>query len=151
MKKVIVGILALIFVVGFGKLHEADCPYCKLKLVQNTDTQDNEVVLKYGNKKIEYRCVYCVIKDQKRYKGDLIVYSPSEKVGEPVVLKRTEGKWIAPEGTLFLNQFKNHADCSKLSRTFSSRAAFDAYVSANKVENAKALTIEQFIVEVNKQ
>ena len=68
--------------------HEGECPYCKMPLVQNTKEQDNEVVVKFGNKRIEYRCIYCVIKDQKRYKSDLIVYAPSEKVGEPVVHNR---------------------------------------------------------------
>lgn len=130
--------------------HEGDCPYCRLKLVQNTVDQDNEVVLKAGNKRIEYRCMYCVIKDQKRYKGDLVVYAPSEKVGEPVVLKRTEGKWTAPEGTVFLNTFKLHADCASLSRAFSNKEAFDAYVKKHSVVNAKALTLAQFVEAVAK-
>lgn len=130
--------------------HEGDCPYCKLKLVQNTKEQDNEVVLKTGNKRIEYRCMYCVIKDQGRYKGDLVVYAPSEKVGEPVVLKRTDGKWIAPEGAVFLNTFKKHVDCSALSRAFSSKAAFDAYVAKHKVEGAKGLTFAEFAEAVTK-
>jgi hypothetical protein len=39
--------------------HEGDCPFCKLRLVQNTKDADNEVVVKFGAKRIEYRCVYC--------------------------------------------------------------------------------------------
>ncbi len=130
--------------------HEADCPYCKLKVVQNTKTQDNEVVVKVGNKRIEYRCIYCVIKDQKRYKGDLVVYTPSEKVGEPVVLKRIDGKWTGPEGAVFLNTFKKHAQCAELSRAFSSAAALDKYVKENKVTDAKALSLAEFITLVTK-
>lgn len=148
--------LALFAVIGtlglapIASAHEGDCPYCKMKLVQNTKEQDNEVVLKMGNKRIEYRCMYCVIKDQGRYKGDLVVYAPSEKVGEPVVLKRTGGKWAAPEGAVFLNTFKKHADCAALSRAFSSKAAFDAYVAKHKVEGAKALTFAEFAEAVTK-
>ncbi len=130
--------------------HEGDCPYCKLKLVQNTKEQDNEVVLKTGNKRIEYRCMYCVIKDQNRYKGDLVVYAPSEKVGEPVVLKRTGGKWTAPEGAVFLNTFKKHVDCAELSRAFSSKTAFNVYVAKHKIEGAKALTFAEFEEAVTK-
>jgi hypothetical protein len=130
--------------VPIASAHEGDCPYCKMKLVQNTKEQDNEVVLKMGNKRIEYRCMYCVIKDQGRYKGDLVVYAPSEKVGEPVVLKRTGGKWTAPDGAVFLNTFKKHADCAALSRAFSNKAAFDAYVAKHRVEGAKALTFAEF-------
>ena len=128
---------------SIASAHDADCPYCKLKLVQSTKEQDNEVVLKVGNKRIEYRCMYCVIKDQNHYKGDLIVYAPSEKKGEPVILKRTGGKWTAPEGTVFINAFKKHADCSLLSRAFSNKAGFDAYVKGHSITDAKALTLAE--------
>lgn len=135
---------------SFALSHEGDCPYCKMALVQNTKDQDNEVVVKFGNKRIEYRCVYCVFKDQKRYKSDLIVYAPSEKVGEPVVLKRTEGKWSAPEGAVFLNTFKKHSDCAELSRAFSSKAAFEKYVADKKILDAKPLSLTEFIELVMK-
>ncbi len=149
--------LALLAVIGgtlgtssMAMAHESDCPYCKLKLVQNTKDMDNEVVVKTGNKRIEYRCMYCVIKDQKRYKGDLVVYAPSEKKGEPIVIKRTDGKWSAPEGTAFLNSFKKHADCSALSRAFTSKAALDKYASANGHTDVKAMTWAEFAEAVNK-
>ncbi len=146
-------LLAVLGTVGLSSMamaHEGFCPYCKLKLIQNTKEQDNEVVLKTGNKRIEYRCMYCVIKDQGRYKSDLVVYAPSEKVGEPVVLKRTAGKWTAPEGAVFLNTFKKHADCSALSRAFSTKSAFDAYVAKHKIDGAKALTLAEFAEAVAK-
>lgn len=149
----LLALLAVISMVGMSSMamaHEGDCPYCKLKLVQNTKDQDNEVVLKVGNKRIEYRCLYCVIKDQKRYKGDLVVYAPSEKKGEPIILKRTAGKWTAPEGTVFMNSFKKHADCSALSRAFSSKAALNKYASANGHTGVKALTLAEFIEAVAK-
>lgn len=150
MKKLLTIVVLAVGFVFSAAAHEADCPFCKLKLVQNTKEQDNEVVLKMGNKRIEYRCITCVIKDQGRYKGDLIVYAPSEKVGEPVVLKRTAGKWSAPEGAVFLNSFKKHIDCAALSRAFSSREAFDAYVKAKGQPDAKALTLEEFIASTAK-
>lgn len=131
--------------------HEGDCPYCKLKLVQNTKDEDNEVVVKFGNKRIEYRCVYCVVADQAKLKGDLIVYAPSDKAGSPVILKRTNGTWSAPEGTLFLNTFKRHKTCAAESRTFSSKANFDKYVKAKSIEGAKALTLTEFLAEAAKK
>ncbi len=146
-------LLAVLGTVGMSTMasaHDGDCPYCKLKLVQNTKEQDNEVVLKMGNKRIEYRCVYCVFKDQKRYKGDLVVYAPSEKVGEPVILKRTAGVRTAPEGAVFLNTFKSHTDCSDLSRAFSSKAALDAHAKKHSVKDVKALTLTEIIEVVNK-
>ena len=145
----------LLIACSFGSVasstaHEGDCPYCKLKLVQNTKDQDNEVVVKFGNKRIEYRCVFCVIKDQARYKSDLVVYAPGEKIGEPVVMKRTDGKWTAPDGAVFLDTFKKHADCCAQARAFAKRDGFDAYVDKNKVPDAKPLTLDQFIDKVNK-
>lgn len=135
---------------SMASAHEGECPYCKMKLVQNTKDQDNEVVVKFGNKRIEYRCIYCVVKDAGRYKSDLVVYAPSEKVGEPVVLKRTEGKWSAPAGTVFLNTFKKHADCAEQARAFSTKDAFDKYVTGHKIEGAKAFTLDEYIAFVTK-
>lgn len=154
--KIISKSLALLAIIGtlgiapMAMAHETPCPYCKMKVVQNTKEMDNEVVLKVGNKRIEYRCVYCVIKDQKKYSGDLIVYAPSEKKGEPIILKRTGGKWTAPEGTVFLNGFTKHADCAALSRAFTSKAALDKYAASHKVADAKALTLAKFLEEVSK-
>ncbi len=126
--------------------HEGKCPLCKLDLVQNTDSLDYEVVVKVGNKKIEYRCIYCVFGDQKRYKTDLVVYAPSEKPGEPVVLKRTAGVWSAPDSTVFLNSFAKHKTCATESRTFSSQHAFDRYVAKRAITDAVALTLDEMLV-----
>ena len=46
--------------------HEVPCPLCGLKVVQATKAQDNEVVLRFGKKRIEYRCVYCALADAKK-------------------------------------------------------------------------------------
>jgi hypothetical protein len=151
--KNLLNILVVVTTIGIAAsspAHEGDCPYCKLKLLQNTKDQDNEVVVKFGNKRIEYRCVYCVFKDQGRYKSDLAVYAPSEKVGEPVVLKRTGGKWTAPEGSVFLNTFTKHASCAELSRAFSTKEAFATYAKKRGAETAKPLSLDEFIAVVTK-
>jgi hypothetical protein len=135
----------ILSLVAFAFAHEGDCPYCKLPLIQNTETADNEVVVKFGNKRIEYRCVSCVIKDQARYKMDLVVYAPSEKVGEPVVLKRTAGKWSAPEKAVFLYEVTKHAECATLARAFSSKDAFAVYVAKTPKPDAKPLTLDEFV------
>lgn len=142
--------LLLLSLTSAVSAHDGDCPYCKLPRVQNTKDQDNEVVLKFGNKRIEYRCLFCVIKDQGRYKGDLVVYAPSEKIGEPVILKRVEGKWSAPEEAVFMNSFAKHADCAALSRAFINREGFDAYAAKHEIKDAKPLTLAEFLEAVNK-
>ena len=152
------GILAALLVgltmVAFSPMafsHEADCPFCKLKLVQNTDKMDNEVVLMYGNKRIEYRCVYCVFADAGRYKGDLTVQAPSEKKGAPITLKRTAGVWSAPDSTVFLSSFKRHKTCAAESRAFTSRAALETYAKANSIADVKVLTLAEELAHVAKK
>ena len=146
-------LLAVLGTVGMTSIalaHDADCPYCKLKLKQATKAMDYEVVVKVGNKRVEYRCAYCAIADSKRFKSDLVVYMPSEKKGEPVIVKRKDGVWSAPEGTVFLNGFKKHADCADLSRAFTSKAAMAKYSTAMSVEDPKALDVDAFVKLVTK-
>src|SRR5215207_7483853 len=74
--------------------HETKCPYCRLDVVQDTADQDNEVPLKYGRKRIEYRCVFCALAQAKtEYKGDVTILAPSEIKGKPVVITRANGQW----------------------------------------------------------
>ena len=136
--------------------HDVPCPLCGLKVVQGTKTQDNEVVLRYGKKKIEYRCIYCVFADAKKYDGDLTVYAPSETKDKPVLLRREAGKWravkdvdgkLVPEdGVVFLNAFVSHKDCAALSRAFHTKAGFDAYKA--KAKDAQPLTLEAMLDKV---
>jgi hypothetical protein len=151
---------ALLAVSAFAAAHEVPCPFCGLKVVQATKTQDNEVVLRYGKKKIEYRCVYCALADANKYDGDLIVYAPSETKGQPVLLQRTAGKWsvvkeadgklVPEEGIVFVNEFKSHPQCASLSRAFHTKAGFDKYVAENKVKEAKALTLDEIVQAAGK-
>ncbi|RYG26108.1 hypothetical protein EON82_04560 [bacterium] len=152
--------LLLVVVPFVASAHDVPCPVCGLKVVQATKSLDNEVVLRYGRKKIEYRCVYCALADAKKYDGDLIVYAPSETKGKPVLLQRAAGKWstvkeadgklVPEEGVVFINDFKSHAKCAALSRAFHSKEALDKYVAENKVENAKALTLDEIVAVVSK-
>ena len=152
-------LIALLLLVGAAVpaalAHDVPCPLCGLRLVQATEDRDNEVVLRYGRKKIEYRCVYCALADAKKYDGDLIVYAPSETKGQPVLLQRTGGKWqtvkeeggkLVPEqGVVFLNAFESHKECAALSRAFHSQAGFDAY--RPKARNAKPLGLDAMLAK----
>lgn len=149
-------VLALLALAGGAWAHEVPCPLCGLKVVQSTKDQDNEVVLRYGKKKIEYRCVYCVLVDAAKYEGDLYVYAPSETKGKPIILLRTEGKWAAvkdvdgklvpEEGVVFLNDFSDHGKCALRSRAFRSKEALEKYA-----KGAKALTLEEMLEVVKKR
>lgn len=129
--------------------HEAKCPYCKLDVPQDTDQQDNEVALKYGRKRIEYRCVFCALAQAKsEYKGDVTILAPSDVKGKPVVITRKDDKWsISPEAAVFVGEKVNHRQCNTGYRAFSTRAGFDAWVKKNQslLGDAKPLTLTQMV------
>lgn len=124
--------------------HEGECPYCQMSLTQDTATQDNEVALKYGRKRIEYKCVYCAFAEAKSEfpKGDLTINAPSEKKGKPVIIKRTGGKWSAlPATAAFVGADKaKHRVCQTQYRAFTSKAAAQAYATKN---GGKVMTLGQ--------
>src|SRR3954452_4708627 len=53
--------------------HEAMCPVCKLDVPQDTERQDNEVAIRAGRKRVEYRCVFCALSDAKSFPGEITV------------------------------------------------------------------------------
>lgn len=119
--------------------HEADCPYCDHAITQDTPTQDNETVLKYGRKRIEYKCVYCAVAEAKTEypKGDLSIAAPSEKKGAPVIIKRVDGNWSAPAGAVFVSNMPiKHKTCQVTARAFTSKSAAQSYIKAKKLETS---------------
>ena len=113
--------------------HEADCPVCQMPVVQDTAKQDNEVKVRYGRKRLEYRCVFCALSDAQNElkKGDITIAAPSETKDKPVILKRTDGKWDAPDGAVFAARKASHRVCQITYRAFHSRAGFAAWVKAH--------------------
>ena len=133
--------------------HEGPCPYCGLKIVQDTKTQDNEVVLRYGNKRVEYRCVLCAIAEAKtKYKKDVTILAPSNVKGKPVTITRKDGQWsTTPDTALFVYAKGSHKECETRYRAVADKTAFGAFVLANKalLKDAKALTLKE-MVELSK-
>ena len=130
--------------------HETKCPYCRMDVVQDTKTEDNEVVLRYGNKRIEYRCVLCAIAQAKtKFKGDVTIIAPSTTKGKPITITRTGGKWAAPAGTVFVYQKGSHSKCQDLYRAAASEAAATGYAKAKGLSEAKNLSLTE-MVELSK-
>lgn len=128
--------------------HEAPCPYCAQPVTQDTPTKDNEVALKVGRKRIEYKCVYCALAEAKtEFGGDLSILAPSEKKGEPVSLKRTNGKWaMLPATAHFVSSEKiKHKLCHVQARAFSTKNAAQNYAQAN---GGEVLTLAQLNSQV---
>lgn len=131
--------------------HDTDCPFCKLKVVQDTKDQDNEVVLRYGRKRIEYRCIYCALAEAQtdQYKGNLRILAPSEVKGKPVLIERADNKWTVPDGAVFVGVMESHKNCATTYRAFTSKAAFDAYVKKypDLLKDAKPLTLAELLAQ----
>jgi len=128
--------------------HEANCPVCKLDVVQDTAQLDNEVALRFGRKRIEYRCVYCALSDAKNFTGDVTILAPSEMKGKPVLLERTGGQWkVAPESAVFVGEKVNHRSCQVGYRALTNRAAFDRWTHANHalLNEAKPLSLKEML------
>ncbi len=145
-----VGTLSIAAPLRVAFAHEAPCPFCDMTITQDTPTQDNEVALRAGRKRIEYKCVYCAIADAKtEYKGDVTIAAPSEKKGQPVVIKRTGDKWSAtPATAYFVNAERpKHRICQVQYRAFTSKAAAQAYIDKNKdnLGNVSPLDLSQMI------
>jgi len=119
--------------------HESDCPYCDRAIAQDTAAQDHETVLRYGKKRIVYKCVYCVVSEAKTEysKGDLSIAAPSEKKGAPVIIKRTDGKWSAPASAVFVADLPmKHKTCGVTARAFTSKSAANSYIKARKLSTS---------------
>jgi hypothetical protein len=124
--------------------HEAPCPYCAMPITQDTAQQDNEVALKYGRKRIEYKCVYCAVADSKTEygSGDISILAPSDKKAQPIILKRTGGAWSAAPATaaFVLNQPLKHKTCDIQARAFTTAVAAKAYAQAKGFPAPLSLT-----------
>jgi hypothetical protein len=128
--------------------HEATCSICKLDVVQDTAQLDNEVALKFGRKRIEYRCVFCALSDAKSFAGDVTILAPSELKGKPVLLTRTSGEWkVAPESAVFVGHKVNHRSCQLGYRALTTRAAFEPWVQANPalLNGARPLSLKEML------
>ena len=127
--------------------HDAKCPFCKLDVVQDTKELDNEVKLRLGNKRLEYRCVMCAIAHTKaKHKGDVTILAPSTVKGKPVTITRTAGEWkVEPETAVFAFQKGTHAKCQDLYRALTSKDEFDKYAKAKGLKEAEALTLTEMI------
>ena len=131
--------------------HETKCPYCKLPVVQDTKELDNEVLLRVGNKRIEYRCVMCAFAQSKaKFKGDLTILAPTNVKGKKVTITRKSGQWSAdPSTVVFVYQKGDHKQCQELYRAVPDEKTAAAYAKNKGFNDAKFLTLAQMI-EVSK-
>jgi hypothetical protein len=131
-----------------GVAHEAKCPVCKLDVPQDTAQADNEVILRYGRKRIEYRCAYCAVLDSKSFEGDLSVLVPSEKKAAPMLIARKAGKWsITPESAVFAASKPDHAQCPVIYRGYSSVEAYQraARDTGGAGQKPAPITLQQLV------
>lgn len=128
--------------------HETDCPYCKLKVVQDTKELDNEVVLAYGNKKIEYRCVMCAIAHAKtKYKSrDLTILAPSTIKGKKVTITKKGDTWTTtPPTAVFVYQNGSHDKCETLYRAAINEHEAHDWAARKGLKDAKNLSIKEMV------
>lgn len=138
----------LVGIVAPAMAHETKCPYCKMEVIQDTKQQDNEVVLKYGSKKIEYRCVMCALAHAKtKYKDkDLTIIAPSTVKDKPVTITKKGDSWtVKPEGAAFVFQKGSHSKCQELYRAALTQTAANGWVKDKALDQAKVLSLKEMI------
>ena len=128
--------------------HETKCPYCQLPVVQDTKDLDNEVLLRLGNKRIEYRCVMCAVAQAKtKYKGkDLTIVAPSTVKGKLVTITKKGDTWTSsPANAVFVFQKGNHSQCQDLYRAAADDSAAMAWMSKKGLKDAKHLSLKELV------
>lgn len=142
-------IASLVAIPGPLMAHETKCPFCRKPVLQDTAELDNEVALKFGKKRIEYRCVLCAIAEAKTaYTGDLTIVAPTETKGQSVTITRKDGKWaMTPATAVFVGHKVNHKICNLGYRAVTNAAAFDAWVAKHKddLQGAKPLSLDEMV------
>lgn len=140
--------LALLGMGLAASAHIAPCPVCGQLIAQDTRTQDNETAIRYGHKRIEYRCLACALADAPRYSGDLTILAPSTVPGQPVRLTRKAGRWsVLPKTAVFLiGAAQDAPQCWQANRAFRTPAACRAYQKAHPVfASARPLTLAELL------
>lgn len=128
--------------------HETDCPYCKLKVVQDTAQLDNEVVLRLGNKRIEYRCVMCAVAEAKtKYRSrDITILAPTNVKGKPATIQRKGGEWaMSPANAVFVFAKGSHSECQDRYRALLDRSDFAEYVAKKGYQGSIPLTLKELV------
>ncbi|HZH98653.1 MAG TPA: hypothetical protein VEX38_06750 [Fimbriimonadaceae bacterium] len=154
-KNVIAAIAAFALIFGFvapASAHETDCPYCKLPVVQDTKDLDNEVVLRLGNKRIEFRCVMCAVAQAKtKYKSrDITILAPSNVKGKPVTITKKGDEWsMTPTTAVFVFAKGSHSECQDRYRALLEKNDFNAYVAKKGYKDAQQLSLKE-LVELSK-
>ena len=125
--------------------HGVECAYCEIDVAPA-----DVVTMTHAGKVHKYKCIYCALDEaQGEYKsGNVVVTSPSEKKGKPVVIRRVAGKWISPAGATFVGPAKlRHPICHIQYRAFTSRAAAQAHIAKNKkvLGDVKPLSFAQVL------
>ncbi|RYG45365.1 hypothetical protein EON79_12815 [bacterium] len=102
--------------------------------------------MRYGNKRIEYRCVLCALAQAKtKYTGDVTIVAPSTAKGKPIQLKRVGDAWTAPEGAVFVYQKGSHSVCQDIYRAAANQEAAEAWIKAKGLAEAKILTLKEML------
>jgi hypothetical protein len=136
----------LMWMPEMGWMSMADCHHCSMPLWEGADAWRNSTVTADGWS-MRVRCTLCARDMAAETKGKAILHLPTEDPARPaLVLSDEQGNLKTNNpGVVFLEAEGSHAGCEEWSRTFTSRAAFDAYVKAHpKLAGAKALSFGEW-------
>jgi len=136
----------LMWMPAMGWMSMADCHHCTMPLWEGADWWRNPTVTADGWS-MRVRCPLCARDMSAETKGRSMLRIPTEDPTRVVVVLSDEQgnlKTSTPR-VVFLENEGSHAGCDEWSRAFSSRSAFDAYVTAHpNLKGAKPLSFEEW-------
>jgi hypothetical protein len=140
----------LMYMPGMGWMSMSECGHCSMPMDFDAKGGSGGTVSAEGWT-MDVRCVLCARDMAAQVEGEAIIRANTEDPSRPLILiSDDEGNLTANiKAAVFLEVPGSHAGCSRWSRAFTSRAAFDAYIKAQdeddeELKTAKPLTLAEW-------
>jgi hypothetical protein len=131
---------------NMGWMPTGDCHHCTMPLPEGDEAWKAPTVTAQGWT-MRVRCPLCARDMAAETKGEVIFHIPTEDPLKPAIIISDERGNLTSDnpGVVFLEQEESHRKCNRWSLAFSSRKAFDNYVTAHpEFKDAKLLSLEEW-------
>jgi hypothetical protein len=129
---------------GMGWMDMSECAHCSISL---PDEGPWGATVSAEGWTMTVRCMMCARDMAAETPGRAIIRAATEDDNRLLVMiSDEEGNWTSNiKGIVFLEEFGEHPNCSVWSRVFTSRSAFDRFISTvPELKGAKALSLEEW-------
>lgn len=132
------------FMSGMGWMNMSECAHCSIPL---PDSNPWGATVTANGWTMTVRCLMCARDMASETPGRAIIRAATEDPNRLLVLiSDEEGNWTTNiKEVVFLEKFGEHPECTGWSRAFTSRQAYEKYISENsEYKDMKPLTLTQW-------